>query len=113
MEHGQENGPFHQDAAQLACVAYVCELKLDGLSMALQYDGGANGSAHLERGVTRGDGTTGEDVTTNVRIIRSVPLSVSGRKLAPSKLSESFEAGFHVNPHHKTVKSMCVFGKPA
>ena len=86
-------------------VAYVCELKLDGLSMALQYDGGANGSAHLERGVTRGDGTTGEDVTTNVRTIRSVPLSVSGRKLAPSKLSESFEVrGEVVLPQAAFVK---------
>src|ERR1700733_14036940 len=47
-------------------VLYVCELKLDGLSMALQYGAGANGATRLQRGLTRGDGTTGEDVTTNI-----------------------------------------------
>ena len=72
-------------------VRYVCELKLDGLSMALQYGAGANGSAHLERGLTRGDGTTGEDVTTNVRTIRSVPLSVVARRLEAAGLPQSFE----------------------
>ena len=52
-------------------VEYVCELKLDGMSLALHYEDG-----HLARGVTRGDGTTGEDVTLNVRTVRSVPLSI-------------------------------------
>ena len=86
-------------------VEYVCELKLDGLSMALQYHGGASGSAHLERGVTRGDGTTGEDVTTNVRTIRSVPLSVSAKKLAASKMPASFEVrGEVVLPQAAFVK---------
>jgi len=72
-------------------IRYVCELKLDGLSMALQYGARANGSAHLERGLTRGDGTTGEDVTTNVRTIRSVPLSVVAKKLEVAGLPQSFE----------------------
>ncbi|MDE1176431.1 MAG: NAD-dependent DNA ligase LigA [Edaphobacter sp.] len=70
---------------------FVCELKLDGLSLALQYGPGAHGSAHLERGVTRGDGTIGEDVTTNVRTIRSVPLSIAAKKLKEAGLPESFE----------------------
>src|SRR5271168_4848352 len=67
-------------------VRYVCELKLDGLSLALQYGAGSGagshkgGAAHLERGLTRGDGSIGEDVTSNVRTIRSVPLSVSAAK---------------------------------
>src|SRR5215475_9220500 len=52
-------------------VDYVCELKLDGMSLSLGYDDG-----HLVRGVTRGDGTVGEDVTLNVRTVRSVPLSI-------------------------------------
>src|SRR6202042_3391178 len=56
-------------------IRYVCELKLDGLSMALHYGPGTNGAAQLERGLTRGDGSIGEDVTSNVRTIRSVPLS--------------------------------------
>ena len=67
-------------------VAYACELKLDGLSLALTYEGG-----RLVRGVTRGDGVTGEDVTSNVRTIRSVPLSISGAKLRDIGMPEDFE----------------------
>ncbi len=53
---------------------------------------GRMGSAHLERGLTRGgDGSIGEDVTSNVRTIRSVPLSVSAVKLKAAKLPQSFE----------------------
>jgi DNA ligase (NAD+) len=72
-------------------VRYVCELKLDGLSLALHYAPAPDGSAHLIRGLTRGDGTIGEDVTSNVRTIRSVPLRVSGAKLKASGLPASFE----------------------
>src|SRR5579864_7057021 len=56
-------------------VDYVCELKLDGMSLALHYSP-ADGAAVLERGITRGDGTVGEDVTPNIRTVRSAPLSV-------------------------------------
>jgi DNA ligase (NAD+) len=72
-------------------VRYVCELKLDGLSLALQYVPGAQGAAHLERGLTRGDGSIGEDVTSNVRTIRSVPLSISASKLKAAGLPKNFE----------------------
>ncbi|HMD83991.1 MAG TPA: NAD-dependent DNA ligase LigA [Terriglobia bacterium] len=58
-------------------VEYVAELKLDGLSMALTYQDG-----EMVRGVTRGDGEVGEDVTSNIRTIRSVPLRLEARKLA-------------------------------
>ncbi|HEY7289049.1 MAG TPA: NAD-dependent DNA ligase LigA [Vicinamibacterales bacterium] len=54
-----------------APVDYVAELKIDGLSIALTYDGG-----RLVRAATRGDGTMGEDVTTNARTIRALPLSL-------------------------------------
>jgi DNA ligase (NAD+) len=50
---------------------YTCELKFDGVAMSLLYEGG-----HLVRGATRGDGTTGDDVTPNVRTIRSIPLAI-------------------------------------
>lgn len=53
-------------------VVYVCEPKLDGLSISLRYENGA-----LVRGATRGDGAIGEDVTSNVRTIRTVPLALS------------------------------------
>jgi DNA ligase (NAD+) len=72
-------------------VQYVCELKLDGLSLALHYGPGAHGSAHLERGLTRGDGAIGEDVTSNVRTMRSVPLSIAAAKLAAAGLPQHFE----------------------
>src|SRR5271169_2191426 len=57
-------------------VDYVCELKLDGMSLALIYEDGK-----LVRGITRGDGSIGEDVTLNVRTVRSVPLSIPREKL--------------------------------
>src|SRR2546422_10231472 len=59
-----------------AKVEYVGELKLDGLSMALTYENGV-----LTHGVTRGDGIQGEDVTANVKTIRSVPLRLEAKNL--------------------------------
>ncbi|MFZ1917763.1 MAG: NAD-dependent DNA ligase LigA [Terriglobales bacterium] len=67
-------------------VEYMCELKLDGMSLALVYSGG-----QLERGITRGDGSIGEDVTLNVRTVRSVPLSVSKEKLKKAGIPADFE----------------------
>ena len=54
-------------------VEYVMELKYDGLAISLTYENG-----QLVRGVTRGDGETGEDITANVRTIRSIPLQLRG-----------------------------------
>jgi DNA ligase (NAD+) len=67
-------------------IEYMCELKLDGMSMALRYADG-----QLERGVTRGDGSEGEDVTANVRTVRSIPLSISGDKLRKAGMPADFE----------------------
>ncbi|MGP8259314.1 MAG: NAD-dependent DNA ligase LigA [Acidobacteriaceae bacterium] len=81
-------------------VRYVCEFKLDGLSLALIYAPSPDGSAHLQRGLTRGDGTIGEDVTSNVRTIRSIPLRVAESKLRSSGLPACFEVrGEVVMPH--------------
>jgi DNA ligase (NAD+) len=65
---------------------YVCELKLDGMSLALTYHHG-----HLLKGATRGDGTVGEDVTSNVRTMRSVPLSVPAGVLKKAGVPADFE----------------------
>ncbi|MBO0910211.1 MAG: NAD-dependent DNA ligase LigA [Acidobacteria bacterium] len=67
-------------------IEYVCELKLDGMSLALRYEGGK-----LVRGITRGDGNTGEDVTANVRTVRSIPLSVSLDRLEKAGIPPDFE----------------------
>ncbi|TRZ36139.1 NAD-dependent DNA ligase LigA [Niallia circulans] len=72
--------------------SYVCELKIDGLAVSLRYVDGL-----FELGATRGDGTTGEDITANLRTIRSIPLRLSeqvsievrGEAFMPKK---SFEA---------------------
>ncbi len=52
-------------------VEYVCELKIDGLAVSLVYKDG-----HLDYGATRGDGTVGEDITHNVKTIKSIPLTI-------------------------------------
>lgn len=59
-------------------VAYVAELKIDGLSISVNYDARGN----LQRGVTRGDGVQGELVTDNVRTIRVLPMNVKATSLA-------------------------------
>jgi DNA ligase (NAD+) len=67
-------------------VDFVCELKLDGMSLALSYADG-----QLVRGLTRGDGTIGEDVTNNVRTMPTVPLRIDRKKLAAAGLPPDFE----------------------
>jgi len=59
-------------------VEYVCELKFDGASISLNY---LNGK--LERALTRGDGTAGDDVTLNIKTIKSIPLTLSGGNIPP------------------------------
>jgi len=67
-------------------VDYVCELKLDGMSLALRFKDG-----RLVLGLTRGDGTTGEDVTPNVRTVRSIPLMIGDKTLDKAGLPRDFE----------------------
>ena len=61
-----------EDALGAGKVTYTCELKIDGLGVALTYQNGA-----FVRGATRGDGTTGEDVSLNIRTIRDVPMHLA------------------------------------
>ncbi len=66
-----------EDALGAGNVAYTCELKIDGLGVALTYENGS-----FVRAATRGDGTTGEDVSLNVRTIRDVPMHLAEAGLA-------------------------------
>jgi DNA ligase (NAD+) len=70
-------------------VEYTAELKLDGLSVALAYQPGPDGDAQLTVGLTRGDGQTGEDVTSNIRTIRSVPLAIPASLLRKARLPQA------------------------
>ncbi len=58
-----------------APVDYICELKMDGLAVSLTYENGV-----FTQGATRGDGTTGEDITQNLRTLKSLPLRLHGDK---------------------------------
>ncbi len=74
----EELDDFHQRIVKLIGVEpeYVCELKIDGVAISLHYEGGK-----LKQAVTRGDGVQGDEVTTNVKTIRSVPLHLMGNEV--------------------------------
>jgi DNA ligase (NAD+) len=97
-------------------IEYVCELKLDGMSLALHYENGK-----LVRGITRGDGTIGEDVTLNVRTVRSIPLSIPLDKLKKAGIPADFEvrgemlmpiAAFKKMNEEREQKGLSVFANP-
>jgi DNA ligase (NAD+) len=75
---------------------YVCELKFDGLAISLTYENGK-----LIRAVTRGDGTYGDDVTNNVKTIRSIPHELTGNNYPPE-----FEIRGEVFMHRKTFERL-------
>ena len=82
-------------------IEYVAEHKFDGLSISLQFEDGV-----LTRGVTRGDGTTGEDVTPNVKTIRSIPLRVDAAVLKKVKLPADFEVRGEVMMTKKAFEAL-------
>ena len=84
-------------------VPYVAELKIDGLSIALTYEHGV-----LVRGATRGDGSRGEDVTSNVRAIRAIPLRLKedSRRAGPVDPPERFEVRGEVYLSRKAFERM-------
>jgi DNA ligase (NAD+) len=97
-------------------IDYVCELKLDGMSLALLYENG-----QLVRGITRGDGSIGEDVTLNVRTVRSVPLSIPKEKLKAAGIPVDFEvrgemlmplAAFRNMNEDREEKRLSLFANP-
>ncbi|HEY6263867.1 MAG TPA: NAD-dependent DNA ligase LigA [Candidatus Acidoferrum sp.] len=82
-------------------IEYIAEHKFDGLSISLQYEDGV-----LARGVTRGDGTMGEDVTPNAKTIRSIPLRVEAAVLKKIKLARSFEVRGEVMMTRKAFEAL-------
>ncbi|HEY4027757.1 MAG TPA: NAD-dependent DNA ligase LigA [Candidatus Dormibacteraeota bacterium] len=87
-------------------VTYVCELKIDGLAMSLTYRDG-----RLRRAATRGDGLTGEDVTANVRTLRSVPLAVQPVDGLPDEFEVRGEVYFPLASFEKLNREMEAAGK--
>jgi len=118
LENAFDMGEFAQWAArsqsQISAqenVQYVCELKIDGNALALTYENGI-----LVRGVTRGDGESGEEITNNVRTIRTIPLrlnldnppaqvEVRGEAFLPRKTFEKMNQG-------RQEKGESVFANP-
>jgi len=74
---GLQDSPQDQQAQQVQQITYNCELKIDGSSIALNYEHG-----ELVRAATRGDGRTGEDITANARTVRDIPLRLQDGTLA-------------------------------
>ncbi len=82
-------------------IEYITEHKFDGLSISLQYQDGV-----LVRGVTRGDGSNGEDVTPNVKTIRSIPLRIDATILKKAKLPQNFEVRGEVMMTRKSFEAL-------
>lgn len=89
-------------------VAYVCELKIDGLAIALTYEDGK-----LVRGVTRGDGQEGEVITSNLRTIGSVPLTIKDRRTIEVR-GEAFmpKASFEALNERRARQGESLFANP-
>src|SRR5213080_4982803 len=87
-------------------IVYCAELKIDGLAISLSYAKG-----RLQRAATRGDGTIGEDVTANVRTIRSVPLAVTPAKGLPDLFEVRGEVYFPIAGFEKLNREMEGAGK--
>jgi DNA ligase (NAD+) len=105
-----------QELSGQSDLEYMCELKLDGMSLALVY-----GDGRLERGITRGDGSVGEDVTLNVRTVRSIPLSLAKEKLKKAGIPADFEvrgemlmplAAFRKLNEEREKQGLTVFANP-
>jgi len=99
---------IHRESA--GATSFTCELKYDGVAIALQYEG-----RKLARALTRGDGTVGEDITKNVRTIRTIPLSLPAD--APEQLEVRGEiilpfAAFDALNAKKKEKGEKLFANP-
>ena len=86
--------------------SWLCEVKVDGLAINLLYEDG-----RLTRALTRGNGTTGEDVTLNIKTIKSVPTELSGKNL-PATLEVRGEVFFPLQSFDELNDSLAEAGKP-
>jgi DNA ligase (NAD+) len=86
--------------------SWLCEVKVDGLAINLLYEAG-----RLTRALTRGNGTTGEDVTLNIKTIRSVPTELAGKNL-PAVLEVRGEVFFPLQSFEELNESLVEAGKP-
>lgn len=89
-------------------VQYVCELKIDGLAISLTYEDG-----RFVRGVTRGDGQVGEEITSNLRTIRSIPLQIEEKRTIEVR-GEAFmpKASFEKLNEERAKKGEMLFANP-
>lgn len=95
-----------QDLLELGTFEMVCELKVDGLAVALTYENG-----RLVRGATRGNGLQGEDVTQNLRTVRSIPLALAGGDIPP-RFEVRGEVYFPGSAFHRLNEERVARGEP-
>ncbi len=96
---------FDRVEKEVSKPTYLCELKVDGLAINLTYENG-----HLVRGLTRGNGVTGEDVTLNVKTIRNLPHVLKGSKI-PSLIEIRGEVFFPLAAFNELNESLEESGK--
>ena len=96
---------FDRVEKEISAPQYLCEVKVDGLAINLTYENGV-----LTRGLTRGNGTTGEDVTLNVKTIKNLPHSLQGKKL-PSLIEIRGEVFFPIAAFNELNESLEEAGK--
>jgi len=96
---------FDRVEKEISGPQYLCEVKVDGLAINLTYENGV-----LTRGLTRGNGTTGEDVTLNVKTIKNLPHALQGKDL-PSLIEIRGEVFFPIDSFNELNESLEEAGK--
>jgi len=97
---------FDRVEKEIANPKYLCELKVDGLAINLKFENG-----QLTRALTRGNGTTGEDVTLNVKTIKSLPHNLNGKKV-PELIEVRGEVFFPIAQFNEMNEALEEAGKP-
>ena len=97
---------FDRVEKEISNPKYLCELKVDGLAINLKFENG-----QLTRALTRGNGTTGEDVTLNVKTIKSLPHNLNGSKI-PELIEVRGEVFFPISQFNEMNEALEEAGKP-